>query len=179
MRKTLPRLCVLVSMVATAALGQSESEPKVHLQGYVDDPQRGALFQDLFSELVHGRFHADSPANLADVLLVYSGPEIIQSGRFVPPLTATIPGQQIQILESQVFEDGKCEVYIWQFTRTDQTAVVVIDDTDPFIPEVTEACVLLAIATALGADYEASRSLRIFELVRIIDDLTTEDSIDE
>lgn len=133
-----------------SVLFADELGPEIILQGYSSVPENILIANNLFDEFIGGNHIAPQQATTA--IVFYSGPDILEDDVFQPPENADIPDQQLEYLSEQRFFDRDCSVQKLTFPDGIHSMIFAIDDSNAEEADLTELCMLLAIATALGVD---------------------------
>jgi hypothetical protein len=160
-------LC-LATFAGLTVAQESESEWKIGLTGYIEDP----FFQEMISEmgrdfLGHSN-KADTNRNFARAIVTYIGPNLVSDGRFVPPEGFHISEQQMEIMSGKIFPEEGCRIERLVFAHENAFIILLVDATDDPSREYIETCFLGAILAALGEDIDGTPIPSRFEADALI-----------
>ncbi|MBU2993943.1 hypothetical protein Q4555_11065 [Octadecabacter sp. 1_MG-2023] len=169
--------CALAVSILIAGEARSENHASVEIEivGFVDE-SRIALVEELYDRFLAGPIplrddQASAGLSVAEGVIFYMGPEIVENGRFVPPEGVFISPQQLEVMSEKRFTDGMCRVENLTFLRDGRRLVLLVDDSNTPPPLELTHCVLIAFASALGAETHLINELSVSELSVLVDGL--------
>tara|TARA_R110001583_G_scaffold195337_2_gene371862 strand:+ start:186 stop:713 length:528 start_codon:yes stop_codon:yes gene_type:complete len=141
----------LVLLSASSSFASDNEEPQFAIIGYIEPGDKKEIFADLYDQLIFKHPRQIEGRQTSYVIHAIIGHNLIQHGKFVSPPNAKISEMTLTYLSEKVFpEDNACYVGRLTFEQSNQSIIMLIENSSTVDVSDFERCVLEAFARAIG-----------------------------